>query len=63
MTDQPLNPAASVLPDQPELELRERMVILERRIGIVAACALCAELGVVAIALLLAVNTWKARKT
>lgn len=48
--------------DGEELDARERFVLLEERIRLVALIAIAAEVGVLALAVVIAINAWKARR-
>lgn len=49
------------MPDELEMDLRGRVTLLEERADMIFWLALCAELGVLALAAVVAVGIWKAR--
>lgn len=58
MTD-PLDQAGVPMSDEFEMELRARLTVLEQRVGLVFWFAVAAEVGVLALAVVFALNVWK----
>lgn len=42
-----------------EMDLRGRMTVIEQRVGIIFWLAICAELGVVALAVMVCLRAWR----
>ena len=65
MTDQPTNDrmdqAGEPMSDEQEMELRGRVTVLEDRVGFTFWLAISAEIGVLALALILLFDAWRQR--